>query len=407
MPRMDPDDQLHELDPDEIVEAYDRLGLAEVSDAELLDRCAAVVARGHDGVPDSFLLHAPLELIARAALLPHVRPEQRTPARQRIVWMTAKQARAGGDRPPRSHAPADDPAATVARLADAIAAGEIDDAVDLGGALAAATTADELVGLTAEVVVPSLSAAGHGSIFLHLLRTYAPRSPHAAAMFAGLAGELARRPDLRVGWAEGAGERPATERLDDALRAVPHLGPQETDFIAPTTGRVETSGLADELLRPAVGAGLDVATATRTILRVAAESMLVDDEAVAPYGWSHALTIPQAIAGVASRTTDPVAAIGVAASHVSGFRASFGSADLTATVEPPAEVPTIADLATDAAIHPDAHLAKYTLAALEAARTDPPRAPLYLAAAGRLHDCWRHRTVPEDPLLSAAPAGGS
>ncbi|MEO1063084.1 MAG: hypothetical protein AAFZ07_16860 [Actinomycetota bacterium] len=404
---MDRIDQLLAIDPDEVVDGYDRQGLDDLSDAELVDTAAAVVALGHPGVPDSFLLHAPLELIARAALLPLVAPEARPTARRRIVWMAAKHARSVGPRPRPSIVRTDDPPATAARLAAAILAGELDDAVALGGSLAASTTADELVGLTGDVVAARLSAAGHGSIFLHLLRTYAPRSPHAASMFAGLAGELARHPELLLRWADGAGGRTATVELDEQLRSVPHLGPQESDFIAPTTGRVETSGLADELLRPAVGGRTDLRTATRAVLRVAAESMLVDDETVAPYGWSHALTIPQALAGIAGRTSDPAATIGVAATHLAGFRASFGAADLTRPVERPTSVPTITALASHAAAHPDAHLAKYTLAAIESTRTDPARADLHLAAAGRLHEHWRERTITGDPILTAAPAGGS
>lgn len=407
MPHMGLTDQLLAIDPDDVVDGYERRGLADLSDAELIDTAAGVVARGHAKVPDSFLLHAPLELIARAALLPLVAPDARPAARRRIAWMAAKHARRVGPRPPRPATATDDPPATATRLMAAVTAGELDDAVVLGGALAASTTADELVGLTADVVAPRLSAAGHGSIFLHLLRTYAPRSPHAASMFAGLAGELARHPRLQVHWAEGANRRRTTAELDDQLRAVPHLGPQESDFIAPTTGRVETSGLADELLRPAVGADLDVPTATRTLLRVAAESMLVDDETVAPYGWSHALTIPQALAGIADRTADPAATIGVAATHLAGFRASFGAADLARPVATPLAVPSITELATYAAVHPDAHLAKYTLASVEAARTDPGGAALYLAAAGRLHQHWRRRATDGDPILSAAPARGS
>ena len=45
-------------------------------------------------------------------------------------------------------------------------------------------------------------------------------------------------------------------------------------------------------------------------------------------------------------------------------------------------------LATRAAMHHDAHLAKYTLACLDAAAWDASFAHLYLAAAARLHGVW-------------------
>ncbi|MEM9714784.1 MAG: hypothetical protein AAGA17_21365 [Actinomycetota bacterium] len=404
---MDPEAHLLDLDPDDVVDEYRRRGLADVPDAELGAAAAAVIGRGHPGTPSSFLLHAPLELIARTTLLRLVDPAHRTAARQRIAWLAATHARAVGPQPLPDHRPTDDPASTAAMLARAVDAGELDDAGDLAGSLAAGTTADELVGLAADVVVPRLGAAGHGTIFLHLLRTYAAGSPRAAAMFAALARELARHPGLAVTWADGAGERSNHGDLDEALRSVPHLGPLESDFIAPTTGRVESAGLADDLLRPSVGSSTDIAQATRALLRVAAESMLVDDAAVAPYGWSHALTIPQAIAGVARTASDPAAAIGVAATHLAGFRASSGAADLRRPTAPPSTAPTVTELATNAAVHPDAHLAKYTLAAIEATRTDPSHRRLYLAAAGRLRDVWRERPIGADPILSPAPAAGS
>ena len=48
-------------------------------------------------------------------------------------------------------------------------------------------------------------------------------------------------------------------------------------------------------------------------------------------------------------------------------------------------------LATNAATHPDAHLAKYTLACLDAARADPDDEHLYRAAAAYLNAWWHDR----------------
>ena len=48
-------------------------------------------------------------------------------------------------------------------------------------------------------------------------------------------------------------------------------------------------------------------------------------------------------------------------------------------------------LVTHAALHGDAHLAKYTLACLDAARDDPGARRLYLAAAAHLAGWWRTR----------------
>jgi hypothetical protein len=144
--------------------------------------------------------------------------------------------------------------------------------------------------------------------------------------------------------------------------------------------------------------------------------MLQDDPAHAPYGWSHALSMPQATLGVAHACADPRDAIAVAATYVLGFRATLGRvrldpswtpllgaprdpiAALEGTVEEavaaawhatPGQEPLVVEaLATRASLHHDAHLVKYTLACLDARRADPEAVPLFLAAAACLSAWW-------------------
>src|SRR6266545_2959721 len=52
-----------------------------LTDSELVARCAAVIDEPKAAPPDSFVLHAPLELLARALLLDRVHPDARPPAR--------------------------------------------------------------------------------------------------------------------------------------------------------------------------------------------------------------------------------------------------------------------------------------------------------------------------------------
>src|SRR5205814_1989880 len=114
-------------------------------------------------------------------------------------------------------------------------------------------------------------------------------------------------------------------------------------------------------------------------------------------------------------TRDPLRAIAVAATHVVGFRAALGQATVTDRYEPepvgvdalealdaPPEIAAaavhhaspgeaesiITELATRAALHPDAHLVKYTLACFDAAHADPDHQRLFLAAAAYLHGWW-------------------
>jgi len=156
--------------------------------------------------------------------------------------------------------------------------------------------------------------------------------------------------------------------------------------------------------------------------------MLQDDPGQAPYGWTHCLSMPQAVLGIAGACRDPRTAVAVAATHVLGFRSVLGRVKLDPRWRP--EPPSVADpvealggspaeaaagvwhasredqsrlvgaLASRAAIHPDAHLAKYTVACLDAARADPEEQHLYLAAAAYLSAWWREQdesgTAPEN-----------
>jgi hypothetical protein len=197
---------------------------------------------------------------------------------------------------------------------------------------------------------------------------------------------------------------------------VPTLGVPGSDFIYPIMNQAEESGLADKLLRGLIGEQPDVPAARRDLARVAAWSMLEEPADHAPYGWSHCLTMPQAVLGLAGRGASPHTAVAVAATHVVGFRAALGSRALDGDWTPAAPATTdlaeaieagpeqaaatawhtpdegthgvVAELATRASCHHDAHLVKYTLACLDAAAYDPDQRRLYLAAAASLSAVW-------------------
>jgi hypothetical protein len=144
--------------------------------------------------------------------------------------------------------------------------------------------------------------------------------------------------------------------------------------------------------------------------------MLQEPPEHAPYGWSHCLTMPQAVMGLAGHGAEPFTAVAVAATHVVGFRAALGKRPLNADHEP--DQPTTGnlrdaiasgreaaastvwhapdqaldeittELATRAALHHDAHLVKYTLACFDAAAADPAQRRLYLSAAASLSSWW-------------------
>ena len=166
---------------------------------------------------------------------------------------------------------------------------------------------------------------------------------------------------------------------------------------------VDDSGLAYRTLAD-VTDGLSIQEARRQLLPVAAMSMLQDAPANAPYGWTHCLTLPQATLAVAHRASEPQRAVDVAATYVLGYRAtqSSGPIDPSWEPDPPRRFvdelthldPSVAaatawhaepgrraditqQLIDHAAPHHDAHLAKYTLACIDAATTGPvERTPL-------------------------------
>src|SRR4051812_46505696 len=83
---------LGEMAENDIAAEYERRRLDRLTDRQLVELVAHVVGMPKAEVLGdrfSFVLHAPLELMARAALLPHVEPERRHLARLRIVAIAA------------------------------------------------------------------------------------------------------------------------------------------------------------------------------------------------------------------------------------------------------------------------------------------------------------------------------
>ena len=302
-------------------------------------------------------------------------------------------------------------------LAKALADGDAEAADDAITWLTQHLETDELVGTLAGPVLTSLAAAAHGPILLYLLPRVAPRSLKAASMARSTIHELVRNPERKLSWFN-IDDQP--QHGDSAVELTRRLaGPQlrelpENTFIYPTMSITERTGLATEVLAD-IAPSLTVTEARHSLLRTAARAMLQDDPGHAPYGWSHCLTMPQAALGIANFSPDPGIAIAVAATYVLGFRASLGSVILdpdwapdptklpldelldappggaaaTAGHTPPTQRRDLwRDLATHAGAHEDAHVAKYTLACLDACRGDPEWTHLYIAAATFLNAWW-------------------
>ena len=413
---MTPDTAVHDLDDQRLVEHA--------------ARAIGVPRREVLGDRFSFVLHAPLELLARAALLPQVAPRHRDLARRRIVALAQGYEASGPplDHPPGIELVSNANAATTLRRA-------IDDGdrptVDAAAAwLGGRARPNELVHLLEDGVVDRLAAAGHGNIYLALLSRTQPRGLPGQMLrhpVAALASDPDRRiqvPEVVSTW-EPAGAM--AQRLLDVLCDVKPIGPPPSSFIAPLVEHAQAHGVF-EALTNAAGAFEAPDSVPHAILRFAAQAMLQGPTAHAPYGWTHCLTLAQAPLLMAEGGGDRPRATYVAAAYLAAHWAGLGEGtvalDLTpeptdvglaeALFDEPARAAaaawhasdtarTAAQLATAASVNHDAHRVKYTLACLDAAASDPNAARLYLAAAAHLNAWWHAHPDTSDPLSTQVP----
>jgi len=396
-------------------DAWARCSLAAASDEMLIRSVAAAIMCPKVQINSSFLLHAPLELLARAWLLQHLPPHKREDARRRIAEIAVRYA---GDGPEIESKPKEYSATDHAlwELSAALRAGDAD-AVDSAFLfLLRHLSAERFRAVLAEEILASLGAAAHAPILLMMLPGAANRFPGVGALLRSPLRALALEAGLRLTWMDTVA--PSTEDASDLfarLAAPPSRIAVSSFSIAPTMLAVERDGYAATVLASATNV-IRAPAAERILLRAAALSMLQDDPMHAPYGWSHCFTIPQAILSLADVASDLTRLIRIAATHVLGFRATLGSARLqyphiagrrageSVLQRDPAGAAAVAFNARDdqsrliraqlierAAVHADAHLAKYTMACLMAADRDPEESPLYLAAAAYLGAWWDYR----------------
>ncbi|HEU5302264.1 MAG TPA: hypothetical protein VFW06_08495 [Acidimicrobiia bacterium] len=390
------------------------------TDTQLVCEVGARLALPREAPADSFILHAGLELAARVGLLAHLPPGRREGARAQLVRL-ADQYDAWG---PSVEAPSavsfSDLDSAAAALVGALGAGDLDAVDGASRWLGRHASPCELRRLLAGPLVNRLGAAAHAPIFLYLLPRVAPDGEIPGELLRGLARHLGGEWSSRLHWVDGRPLDGPGEpgSMFDAIAATP-LAPSDgaTPFIHTTMARVDDDGTAAKLLEGVVS-GRAVREQGREILRAAAWSMLLEPDDHSPYGWTHALTLPQAVLGVADTTSDPGVALAVAATYVVGFRRSLARRPLVPTEPDDAGLDLraalgtdrataaaavwhvadddrpdlVVDLAARASAHHDAHYVKYTLACLDAAADDPEHARLFLAAAGGLAGWWASAT---------------
>jgi hypothetical protein len=346
-----------------------------------------------------------------------VHPEARPGALDRIQWLADTYDEAGDPVTAPRDLDVASAEAAVTRFVDAVAAGDLDDVDALAHWLGANLDAAALRRALAGAVVRSLAAAAHASILFSLLPRVARGRAPFGSLLRGPARELARHPDWQLRWFDDAALADSpTASVADTMLDVPMLGSPGSNFIYPVMQQAEESGIAAKLVSRLVDT--DPATAGRDLGLIAALSMLQEPPDQAPYGWTHCLTMPQAVIALAGDGVPSSTAVAVAATYVVGFRAALGQRAIRVNDEPePVSEATLADaidagrdvaaafvwhapsdaldgivtdLASRAALHHDAHLVKYTLACFDAARADRARRRLHLAAAASLSSWWAH-----------------
>jgi hypothetical protein len=398
-------------------DAWESCALADLSDEQLVESAIAAIMPPKLARPSSFVLHAPLELMARSALLPLVRPNAKSQARRQIAALAVRYIHAGpsAETPQIRHTEIE---TALPALIDSLHCGDVDGADSALLSLTPRLSIFAMRKALIDEIAPLLSAAGHAPILLASLA----RTTHANAigLLRAPLRTLAASPKLRLTWFNTNNENvkpgePVDEHtLFARLVAPPHVASPSTS-IAPMALAVEQSGDAARLLAQAVQ-DFSAQQTEQILLRIAAYSMLQDNPAEAPYGWTHCLTLPQGLLRNADASSNHRALIAVAATHVLANRAISGRVAINAAAPPktsrqklddanPTTAASIAfhtpierrkeimtELATYASTHHDAHLAKYTLACFEAAANDPDAAPLFMAAAAYLGAWWRYST---------------
>ncbi len=407
--------ELEGLRVESLEEDYRRAGLEQWSDHRLVGGVADIVGHPRAGVEDSFVLHAPLELSARARLLPLVEARSRHRARLRIAGIAARYRTydpidtASIDDVVIDTASIDDVvidtefddtnAELLRRLCDAVTEGDQTETDRLGRLALRRLPPARLVAALRAFVVPFTAAAAHAPIFFHHLERSERLTRPSPGLLRPMLKALASEPGCRFRWtdewvASGASDVPG---IRSALASAPAERITAHTLIHPIMMEMDESGIATEFLGSVIGQRSD--DAARAVLRVAAQSMIDGDTEHAAYGWTHTLTLPQALLAITATTAQAEIGLALAATEVLAFRAAFGNPPLSERRLD--DLPAIAalDVATRGACHHDAHVAKYVLACLDAADDDPEAAMLYLAAAAHLLELWAQGEQTPEPDL--------
>jgi len=405
----------------EILDAYLDFGRGQ-TDEQVLATSFEQVSAPICQPRTSFQLHAPLELCARAHVLPMVGEDCRELARQQIFAV----GHVFKNKAPKDTELAAAPEGeSVDALLNTIrqACSEYDLPKVTACAIAVAKQIpddDVLTHTLSDFCLENTAGAAHLPIFFAYLHVLPPSlRPSAKGSFPGLANELAS--PFNVPYPDFSDRDDLVnspidvEEIEDIVAGVPHLGFPGIGIVIELVTQILKDGWIERnaslFSRAAVSpeAAHDV---YNTFCRYAAFAMLEEPDTYAKYGWSHNLSLPLAIARIHDRAPNPLKALVAAGVAYAGFRS--GSA--TVAIQPQIARQRIADLgshaseqewsrlASEASVHTDAHLVKYVSSAMMASDRDPEATGLYFAAAERLLKLWQ-KEIPDDQIVNSLTAG--
>ena len=243
---------LRALPPDIDVHGPEPSVIAALTDAQLVTAVGGAIA-GPKVKGSSFTLHAPMELLARATLLPLAPPNMRSAGRMRIAGIAALYAE--GDEVDRPDVPSCPPEEAKAKLLAALRDHDSDGADAALMALAPQVPAQDLCAELTDLIAASLGAAAHAPILLAALPEAAPRyGDLALTVRTAIRGLAAARGHLT--WVDGDKSAGGPKDLWEALAAPPRRDAPSSS-IAPTMLAVEKNGLAASLLGEATGLPLE------------------------------------------------------------------------------------------------------------------------------------------------------
>ncbi|MFN8015250.1 MAG: hypothetical protein U0R17_01415 [Acidimicrobiia bacterium] len=344
---------------------------------ELFDSACEIVVtqkkQTQDFDTNSFILHAPLEICARYFLLPLVDEEHFSQARQQIINTANKY--------------------DELENADKQISIQVDENFSLAG-------------INLDKWVTSLLFAGHAPILAAMQNTLGETNQYMHSILLNMA-QTIDSSSSQMKWVDTKASTLHSPQ-EWIIENIGNIKNQSSKafFIADIVNTTIESGLIDPLTEQ-INAIADISSRGdfeipfKLLMRIAALSMLIEDEEHSKYGWSHCLTLPHAIWSLLNFANDKSRYLKAATIYVASFR-SINSKETINPIEletycEPDELSVFAEhyvrmeeIISIGCTYKDAHLVKYIYTCFDLMKRDPQYAKLYIAAAGKLLSIWEN-----------------